>query len=128
MESVDNSPQIGMSSRANHGCINLIGAETISEVCKYRVHISVNQPGGYGFYLCTHDYQAFLEVLRHHFIDRHGFVVRSEDLLDFIASDSSSVNQSRLPLVDSWKIRVQVIVIHIHQQEIIISYVKQMET
>lgn len=103
-----------MSSRTYHGCINLVGAETISEVSEDRIHISVDQPGGYSFYLCTHDYQTFLVILRHHLVDRHGFVVCSEDFLDFIARDSSCVNQSWLPLVDSGVVRVQVVVIHIH--------------
>lgn len=113
MESVDNSPQIRVSSRAYHSCIDLVSAETVSKISEDRIHISVDQPGGYCFYLCTHDYQAFLVVLRHHLIDRHGFVVRPEDFLEFVASDSSCVNQSRLPLMDSWVVRVQVVVIHI---------------
>lgn len=113
MESVDNGPQIGVSSRAYHGCIDLISAETVSKISEYRVHVSVDQPGGYGFYLCTHDYQAFLIILRHHLVDRHGFVVSPEDFLDFIASNSSCVHQSWLPFVDSRVVRVQVIVIHI---------------
>lgn len=103
-----------MSSRAYHSCINLVGAETISEISEDGVHISVDQPGGYGFYLCTHDYQALLVILRHHLVDRHSFVVRSEDFLDFVARNSSGVNQSWLPLVDSGVVRVQVVVIHIH--------------
>ena len=114
MESVDNSPQIRVSSRADHGCIDLVGAETVSKISKDRVHISIDQPGGYSFYLCTHDYQAFLVSLRHHFIDRNRFVVRSEDLLNFVARNSGCVHQSWLPLVDSWVVRVQVVVIHIH--------------
>lgn len=114
LESIDNSPQIRVSSRAYHSRINLVSAESVSEVSEDGIHVSVNQPGRYCFYLCTHDYQAFLEILRHHFVDRHCFVMCSEDFLDFIARNGSCVDQSWLPFVDSGEIRVQVVVIHIH--------------
>lgn len=106
LESVDYSPQIGVSSRTYHGCINLVSAESVSEVSEDGIHVSVNQPGRYCFYLCTHDYQAFLEILRRHFIDRHCFVMCSEDFLDFIARNGCCVDQSWLPFVDSGIVRV----------------------
>lgn len=117
-----------MSSRTYHGCIDLVSAETISKVGEDRIHVSVDQPGRHCFDLSTHDYQAFLIILRHHLIDRHRFVMRSEDFLDFVARNCSCVNQSWLPHMDSGIVGVQVVVIHIHQQIVVISYVEQMET
>lgn len=106
LESVDYSPQIRVSSRTYHSRINLVSAESVAEISEDGIHVSVNQPGWYCFYLCTHDYQALLEILRHHFVDRHCFVMCSEDFLDFIAGNGGCVDQSWLPFVDSGEVRV----------------------